>query len=147
MPLISYDAIVRINKNKNKQQKQAQPHDRWNARHARYTRSTNSASESTGSVRDTIPRQQESASDKNNSATPYYFGGIPKIKKDACCLFSGPGRNKRSRVFFLDGLLNVKDAHQMDSILDSELDVKLRQTLDDVTIENQFLILIIDSLY
>jgi hypothetical protein len=35
----------------------------------------------------------------------------------------------------------------MDSILDSELDVKLRQTLDDVTIENQFLILIIDSSY
>ena len=27
--------------------------------------------------------------------------------------------------FFLDGLLYVKDAHQMDSILDSELDVKL----------------------
>ncbi len=62
-------------------------------------------------------------------------------------MFSGPGRNKRSRVFFLDDLLNVKDAHQMDSILDSELDVKLRQTLDDVTIKNQFLILIIDSLY
>ena len=25
--------------------------------------------------------------------------------------------------FFLDGLLNVKDAHQMDSILDSELEM------------------------
>ena len=35
----------------------------------------------------------------------------------------------------------------MDSILDSELDVKLRQTFDDVIIENQFLILIIDSSY
>jgi hypothetical protein len=82
------------------------------------------------------------------TATPYYFGGIPKIKDDACCLFSGPGLlNKRSQVFFLGGLLNVKDAHQMDSILDLELDVKLRQTLDDVTIENQFLILIIDSSY
>jgi hypothetical protein len=45
--------------------------------------------------------------------------------------------------YFLDGLLNVKDAHQMDSILDSELDVKLSQTLDDVIIENQFLILIL----
>ncbi len=28
--------------------------DTWNARHARNTRSTNSASESTGSVRDTV---------------------------------------------------------------------------------------------
>jgi hypothetical protein len=54
----------------------------------------------------------------------------------------------REVEFFLDGLLNVKDAHQMDSILDSELeDVKLSQTLDDVIIKNQFLILIIDSLY
>jgi hypothetical protein len=59
MPLISYDAIVRINENKNKQQKQAQPHDTWNARHAQNTRSTDSASKSTGSVRDTIPRQQD----------------------------------------------------------------------------------------
>jgi hypothetical protein len=33
----------------------------------------------------------------------------------------------------------------MDSILDLELDVKLSQTLNDVIIENQFLILIIDS--
>ncbi len=59
MPLISYDAIVRISKNKNKQQKQAQPHDTWNVRHTRDTHSTNSANESTGSVRDTIPRQQD----------------------------------------------------------------------------------------
>jgi hypothetical protein len=59
MPPISYDTIVRINENKNKQQKQAQPHDTWNARHAWDIRSTNSASESTGSIRDTIPRQQD----------------------------------------------------------------------------------------
>jgi hypothetical protein len=46
---------------------------------------------------------------------------------------------------FLDGLLNVKDAHQMDSVLDLGLDVKLTQTLADVIIKNQFLILIIDG--
>jgi hypothetical protein len=34
-------------------------HDMWNARHARDTHSTNSASKLTGSVRDTIPRQQD----------------------------------------------------------------------------------------
>jgi hypothetical protein len=47
--------------------------------------------------------------------------------------------------FFLDGLRNDKDAHQMDSILVLELDVKLAQTLADVIIENQFLISTIDS--
>ena len=46
-------------KSKNKQQKQAQLHDTWKARHARDTRSTYNASELTGSVRDTIPRQQD----------------------------------------------------------------------------------------
>ncbi len=94
------------------------------------------------------PQTTRRAQATTTTATPYYFDGIPKIKEDACCLFSGPGRNKRSRVFFLDGLLNVKDAHQMDNILDRdlELNVKLSQTLDDVIIENQFLILIIDSL-
>ncbi len=35
----------------------------------------------------------------------------------------------------------------MDNILDSELDVKLSQTLYGVIIENQILILIIDSSY
>ncbi len=34
-------------------------HDTWNARHAHNTRSKNSASVSTGSVRNTIPRQQD----------------------------------------------------------------------------------------
>ncbi len=42
--------------------------------------------------------------------------------------------------FFSDGLRNYEDAHQMDSVLVSELDVKLAQTLADVIIENQFLI-------
>jgi hypothetical protein len=59
MPPISYNAIVKIHENKNKQQKQAQPHDTRNAHHARNTCSTNSASESTGRVKDTIPRQQD----------------------------------------------------------------------------------------
>ena len=49
--------------------------------------------------------------------------------------------------FFSDGLLYVKDAHQMDSILDSGLEVKLSQTLADVIIKNQFLILTSDSLH
>ncbi len=71
MPLISYNAIVRINKNK--QQKQVQPHDTWNARHARDTRSMNSASESTGSVRDTSPDNKTSASDNNNSNTILFW--------------------------------------------------------------------------
>ncbi len=93
------------------------------------------------------PQTTRRARATTTTATPYNFGGIPKIKEDACCLFPGPDQNKKSRVFFLDGLLNVKDAHQMDSILDLELDVKLSQTLNDVTIENQFLILIIDSSY
>jgi hypothetical protein len=92
MPLISYNTIVRINENKNKQQKQAQPHDTWNTRHARNTCSTNSASESTGSVRDTILRQQDKR--ERQQQQQYH------IKEDACCLFSGPGQNKRSRVFF-----------------------------------------------
>jgi hypothetical protein len=35
--------------------------DRWNARHAHDTRSTNSASESTGSVRDTVPNKTKQA--------------------------------------------------------------------------------------
>ena len=47
--------------------------------------------------------------------------------------------------FFSDGLCNYKDAHQMDSSLVSELDVKLAQTLADVIIKNQFLISTIDS--
>ncbi len=56
-------------------------------------------------------------------------------------------KTRKVESFLLDGLLNVKDAHQMDSILDSGLEVKLSQTLADVIIENQFLILIIDSLH
>ncbi len=35
--------------------------DTWNARHAHNTRSTNSASESTGSVRDTVPNKTKQA--------------------------------------------------------------------------------------
>ena len=125
MPLISYDAIVRINENKNKLQKQAQPHDTWNARHARDTGSTNSASESTGSVRDTIPRQQDERKQATTTtATPYYFGGVPEISKRGCLLFVlWPWLKQEKSSLFLDGLLNVKDAHQMDSILDLELEM------------------------
>jgi hypothetical protein len=49
--------------------------------------------------------------------------------------------------FFSDGLCNYEDAHQMDSILVSELDVKLAQTLADVIIKNQFLLSTINSLH
>ena len=84
------------------------------------------------------------SSDDNNSKIPCYFGGFPKIR--GCLLFVlWPWPKQEKLSLFLDGLLNVKDAHQMDSILDSELDVKLRQTLDGVIIENQFLISTIDT--
>ena len=53
-------------------------------------------------------------------------------------MFSGPGRNKRSQVFSSDGLLNDKDAHQMDSVLDLGLDVKFAQTLADIIINISF---------
>ncbi len=46
------------------------------------------------------PQTTRRAQATTTTATPYYFGGIPKIKDDACCSFSGSGRNKRSRVFF-----------------------------------------------
>ena len=49
-------------------------------------------------------------------------------------------KTREVKYFFSDGLLNVKDAHQMDSILDSGLDVKLSQTLADIIIKNQFLL-------
>jgi hypothetical protein len=45
---------------------------------------------------------------------------------------------------FSNGLCKDEDAHQMDSVLDLELDVKLAQTLADIIIENQFLISTID---
>jgi hypothetical protein len=50
-------------------------------------------------------------------------------------------KTREVESFFSDGLCNDKDAHQMDSILDLELDVKLDQTLADVIIKNQFLVL------
>ncbi len=148
MPLISYDASIGINnENKNKQQKQAQPHDTWNARHARNTRSTYSASESTGSVRDTIPRQQDKHEWQQQQQHHIILVGFLKQKRMLVVRSLALAKTREVESFFLDGLLNVKDAHQMDSILDLELDVKLRQTLNDVTIKNQFLILIIDSSY
>jgi hypothetical protein len=58
MPLISYNTSVGINENENKQQTQVQPHDLWNAHHTHNTCSTNSLRESTGSVKDTVPGQQ-----------------------------------------------------------------------------------------
>jgi hypothetical protein len=60
-------------------------------------------------------------------------------------LWPWPKQEKWS--LFLDGLCNYKDAHQMDSVLVLELDVKLTQTLADVIIENQFLISTINSLH
>ncbi len=50
----------------------------------------------------------------------------------------------REVEFFFNGLCKDEDAHQMDSILDLELDVKLAQTLADIIIKNQFLISTID---
>jgi hypothetical protein len=76
MSLIFYDAIVRINKNKNKQQKQAQPHDTWNARHARNTHSTNAltAQASRPAASGTpSPNNKTSASDNNNSNTILFW--------------------------------------------------------------------------
>ncbi len=112
MPLISYDASVGINNKKKKQA--AKTSAAAMTRGTRITRATlaaRTAQASRPAASGTpSPDNKTSASDNNNS-TPYYFGGIPKIKEDACCSFSGPGQNKISRVFFLDGLLNVKDAH------------------------------------
>jgi hypothetical protein len=60
MPLISYNASVGFNKKaKTNSKNKRSRHDTWNARHPRDTRSTNSASELTSSVRYTIPRQQD----------------------------------------------------------------------------------------
>jgi hypothetical protein len=63
MPLISYDASVGIDKKKAKtsSKNKCSRRDTWNARHARDTRSTNSASESAGSVRDTVPNKTQQA--------------------------------------------------------------------------------------
>jgi hypothetical protein len=54
-------------------------------------------------------------------------------------------KTKEVKSIFSDGLLNDKDAHQMDSILDLGLVVKFAQTLPDVIIKNQFLISTINS--
>ena len=138
---------IGLNENKNKQQEQAQPHDTWNARHAHNTHSTDSAGKLTGSIRDTVPRQQDEHEQRQQQQQiPYYFGGILKIR--GCLLFVlCPWPKQEKSSLFSDGLLYVKDAHQMDSILDSGLEVKLSQTLADVIIKNQFLILTIDSLH
>jgi hypothetical protein len=70
------------------------------------------------------------------TAIPYYFGGIPKIRG---WLLFWPWPKQEKSSLFLDGLLNFKDAHQMDSIFDLGLDVRLSQTLADIIIKNQFL--------
>ena len=56
-------------------------------------------------------------------------------------------KTREVESFFSDGLRYNEDAHQMVSVLVSELDVKLTQTLADVIIENQFLISTINSLH
>ncbi len=62
MPLISYDASVGIKKkSKTSSKNNRSRRDTWNARHACNTRSTNSASESAGSVRDTVPNKTKQA--------------------------------------------------------------------------------------
>jgi hypothetical protein len=52
MPLISYNASVGINKNK--QQKQRSRHDTWNMHHLPDTCSTHNADKLTGSNKETI---------------------------------------------------------------------------------------------
>ena len=60
--------------------------------------------------------------------------------------FLALAKTREVESIFSDGLHNHdKDAHQMDSVLDLELDIKLAQKLADVIIENQFLILTTDS--
>ena len=94
------------------------------------------AEKSTNSVKDTILRHQDKHQ-RQQQQQQHHIIMVGFLKKEnACCSFSGPDQNKRSWVFFSDGLLNVKDAPQMDSILHSGLEVKLRQTLADVIIEN-----------
>jgi hypothetical protein len=80
MPLISYDAIVRINESKNKQQKQAQPP--WHVERA--TRARHLQHEQRKRVdrhrQGHHPQTTKRARATTTTATPYYFGGIPKIK-------------------------------------------------------------------
>jgi hypothetical protein len=62
------------------------------------------------------------SSDNNNSKIPCYFGGFPKIR--GCLLFVlWPWPKQEKLSFFSDGLCNNEDAHQMNSVLVSELDV------------------------
>ncbi len=77
------------------------------------------------------------------TATPNYFGVIPKIR--GCFLFvlwPWPKKEKSSLFFRW-----YAQCQRCPSDLDSGLDVTLAQTIADVIIENQFLILIIDSLH
>ena len=70
-----------------------------------------------------LDNKTSASSDDDNSKIPCYFGGFPKIR--GCLLFvlwPWPKQEKLS-LFFSDGLRNIEDAHQMDSVLVSELDV------------------------
>ena len=102
MPLISYNASVGINKNsKNKQQKQRSHHDTWNTCHAWNTHSTNGAGKSTGSIRDTIPRQQDkNKRQQEQQQIPYYFGGIPKIRGYLLFVLWPWPKQEKSSLFF-----------------------------------------------
>jgi hypothetical protein len=130
--------------NINKQQKQRSHHATWNMRHAWDTHSTHNTGKLLAATWTPSPDNKTSTgSNNNNSKIPCYFGGFPKRR--GCLLFvlwPWPKQDKLS--LFSDGLCNDEDDHQMDSILDSELD-KLALTLADVIIENQFLILTIVS--
>jgi hypothetical protein len=71
--LISYDAILRINENKNKQQKQAQLHDAWNPQTratlaARTVQASRLAASGTPS-----PDNKTSVSNNNNSNTILFW--------------------------------------------------------------------------
>ena len=126
-PLISYDASVGIDKND--QQKTSSTNSAATmTRGTRVTRATlavrtTQASRLAATGTPSLDNKTSASSDDNNSKIPCYFGGFPKIR--GCLLFvlwPWPKQEKLS-LFFSDGLRNIEDAHQMDSVLVSELDV------------------------
>ncbi len=61
------------------------------------------------------------SSNDNNSKIPCYFGGFPKKKRILVVRSLALAKTREVESFFSDGLCNNKDAHQMDSVLVSEL--------------------------